>query len=236
MRRTGGEAGRHYSGPMASSEILAVGAAELSAVLLLLVVVVIPIATVAFARSGKAYSEIGKGRFAVDFDEESETSQQEEIRHQLASNLQAVVSQRLVQKAGGSGRVPAVEILINTPTIKEMLVEGRPLNTVRALIEEGVTQYGMQSFDQSLMKLLREGHVSETEALKHCTNPNEFELHLKGISATSNRTWQAVEQGTLPGATKPSTYGQPGNPEAGDPRSAPLGSVKGVLPSWMSKE
>jgi len=80
MRRTGGEAGRHYSGPMASSEILAVGAAELSAVLLLLVVVVIPIATVAFARSGKAYSEIGKGRFAVDFDEESETSQQEEIR------------------------------------------------------------------------------------------------------------------------------------------------------------
>jgi twitching motility protein PilT len=162
--------------------------------------------------------------------------QQEEIRHQLASNLQAVVSQRLVQKAGGSGRVPAVEILINTPTIREMLVQGKPLNTVRSLIEEGVTQYGMQSFDQSLMKLMREGHVSETEALKHCTNPNEFELHLKGISATSNRTWQAVEQGTLPGASKPSSYGTPNVPEPGDPRSAPLGSVKGGLPGWMSKE
>ncbi len=159
--------------------------------------------------------------------------QQEEIRHQLASNLQAVVSQRLVQKGGGSGRVPAVEIMINTPTIREMLVQGKPLDSVRSIIEEGVTQYGMQIFDQSLMRLLREGHVTETEALKHCTNPNEFELHLKGISATSNRTWQSVEQGPLPGDTKPSSYGVPGTPSAG---AAPLGSVKGGLPSWMSKE
>jgi twitching motility protein PilT len=162
--------------------------------------------------------------------------QQEEIRHQLASNLQAVVSQRLVQKAGGSGRVPAVEIMFNTPTIREMLVQGKPLDSVRSIIEEGVTQYGMQSFDQSLMKLLREGHVTEDEALKHCTNPNEFQLHLKGISATSDRTWTSVEQGNMPGATKPSSYGTPGSATDGDPRSAPLGSVKGGLPSWMSKE
>ncbi len=65
---------------MPASGILAVGAAELSLVLLLLIVVVVPIATIAFARSGKGYSEIGKGRFAVDFDEQSETGHQEEIR------------------------------------------------------------------------------------------------------------------------------------------------------------
>jgi hypothetical protein len=86
------------------------------------------------------------------------------------------------------------------------------------------------------MKLMREGHVTEDEALKHCTNPNEFALHLKGISATSDRTWTSVEQGQLPGRTKPSTYGAPTAHDPGEPRSAPLGSVQGGLPSWMSKE
>ena len=78
--RGGTVTGRHYSGPMSSSEILAVGATELSLVLLLLIVVVVPIAAVAFARSGKAYSEIGKGRYAVDFGEEANPAQEEEIR------------------------------------------------------------------------------------------------------------------------------------------------------------
>ncbi len=80
MRRLSGEAEGHYSGRMAGSGILAVGATELSVVLVLLLVVVVPIAAVAFARSGKAYSEIGKGRFAVDFDEGRETVHQEEVR------------------------------------------------------------------------------------------------------------------------------------------------------------
>lgn len=65
---------------MPASEILAVGASELMAVLILLCVVVIPIAAVAFARSGRAYDEIGKGRFAVDFDRGDESSEREEIR------------------------------------------------------------------------------------------------------------------------------------------------------------
>jgi hypothetical protein len=70
--------------------------------------------------------------------------QQEATRHQLAANLQAVVSQRLVQRRGGSGRVPAVEILINTPTIREMLQTGKSFEGLRSIIEEGVTNYGMQ--------------------------------------------------------------------------------------------
>lgn len=80
MRLTGGEAGRHYSGRMRASEILAIGAAELGGLLILLIVVVVPVAAIAFARSGKGYSEIGKGRFAVDFGEENEPDRQDEIR------------------------------------------------------------------------------------------------------------------------------------------------------------
>jgi twitching motility protein PilT len=123
--------------------------------------------------------------------------QQEEVRHQLAANLQAVVSQRLIPKRGGSGRVPSVEILINTPTVKEMLQLGKPLENLRSVIEEGVTQYGMQSFDQSLMRLLKDEIITEEEALRNCTNANEFQLHLKGINSSSDRTWAPVDSGVI---------------------------------------
>jgi twitching motility protein PilT len=166
-----------------------------------------------------------------------EPHQQEEIRHQLAANLQAVVSQRLVPKRGGSGRVPAVEILMNTPTIREMLQMGKPLDSLRTIIEEGVTQYGMQSFDQSLMKLLRDDMITEDEALKYCTNPNEFKLHLTGINSSSDRTWAPVEAGQLKNASRPSTYGPQGD-ETVDVPARPLGeaATRGGLPGWMSKQ
>ena len=80
MRSPCVKAARHYSAPMAGSEILAVGAAELSVVLVLLCVIVVPVAAIAFARSGKGYSEIGKGRFAVDYGESSEHEEREEVR------------------------------------------------------------------------------------------------------------------------------------------------------------
>jgi twitching motility protein PilT len=167
--------------------------------------------------------------------------QQEEIRHQLAANLQAVISQRLVQRRAGSGRVPAVEILVNTPTIREMLQLGKPLENLRAIIEEGVTQYGMQSFDQSLMRLLKQEVITEEEALRNCTNPNEFQLHLKGINSSSDRTWTHVDNESV--ATRPSGYGAPmGSPPPQRPKSVPggltgaPGTGKRALPDWMSKE
>jgi twitching motility protein PilT len=171
--------------------------------------------------------------------------QQDAVRHQLASSLQAVVSQRLVQRRGGSGRVPAVEILINTPTIREMLQTGRPLEGLRSIIEEGVTQYGMQSFDQSLMSLLKADVISEEEALRNCTNPNEFQLHLKGINSSSDRTWTPVETGQLPGQSNPNGYSATkGTPPPPRPKSVPggltggsgAGTVRGSLPDWMTKE
>jgi len=166
-----------------------------------------------------------------------EPYQQDAVRQQLAANLQAVVSQRLVPKRGGSGRVPAVEILFNTPTIREMLQMNKPLDGLRSIIEEGVTQYGMQSFDQSLMKLLRDELIIEDEALKYCTNPNEFALHLRGINASSDRTWAPVEAGQLKAETRASTYGNQAADQIEVP-ARPLGTAatRGGLPSWMSKD
>jgi len=129
--------------------------------------------------------------------------QHDEIRRSLAGNLRAVVSQRLVPREGG-GRVPAVEVMINTPTISEYMRSPDKLSQIRSAIEEGVTQYGMQTFDQALMNLLRTGIISEAEAIHHSTNAGEFALHLKGIQATSDRRWQPVEHGHLEHLTKPS--------------------------------
>jgi twitching motility protein PilT len=163
--------------------------------------------------------------------------QQEEIRQQLAANLVAVISQRLVARRGGSGRVPAVELLMNTPTIKEMLQTGKPLDNIRQIIEEGVTQYGMQSFDQSLMKLLKDDIITEDEALATCTNANEFQLHLKGIASTSDRTWQSVEQGNLQNASRPDGMAKPAQVKPNLPMGAGAGpAAGGGLPEWMTKE
>ena len=119
--------------------------------------------------------------------------QHEEVRISIASNLRAVVCQRLIPRADGAGRAPAVEIMVNTPTIREYILSPDKTALIGAVVAEGTSQYGMQTFDQSVMQLLREGLITEEEALKNCTNANEFALKLKGISATSDRLWQAVD-------------------------------------------
>src|SRR6266487_2288099 len=119
--------------------------------------------------------------------------QHEEVRLSLASNLRAVVCQRLIPRADGAGRVPAVEIMVGTPTIREYIMNPEKMALIGGIVAEGTSQYGMQTFDQSVMHLLREGLITEEEALKNCSNPNEFALKLKGISATSDRLWQAVD-------------------------------------------
>ena len=122
--------------------------------------------------------------------------QHEEVRLSIASNLSAVVSQRLIPRKDGAGRVPAAEVMVSTPTIREYILDPEKTTLLRAIIAEGTTQYGMQTFDQSVLQLLREDLISEEEALKNCNNPNELRLKLKGISAASDRTWQAVDAAT----------------------------------------
>jgi len=119
--------------------------------------------------------------------------QHDEVRMSIASNLRAVICQRLIPRSDGAGRVPACEVMVNTQTIKEFILNPDKLPMIQSAVAEGVTQYGMQTFDQSVLGLLREGKISEEEALKNCNNPNELSLKLKGISGTSDRMWQPVD-------------------------------------------
>jgi twitching motility protein PilT len=132
--------------------------------------------------------------------------QHDEVRRSIANNLKGVICQRLIPKVGG-GRVLAVEVLVNTPTIYDMICNPEKTHMVKQAMQDGVTQYGMQTFDQSVMALFKNGVISEEEALRHCTNPSEFQLHLRGIQATSDRRWQPVDRGVLEHNTKPSNTG-----------------------------
>jgi twitching motility protein PilT len=115
--------------------------------------------------------------------------QHEHVRVLLASTLVASISQRLIPTADGKGRVPAVEILINTPRIKEMILDAKRTMLIPQAMEEGYYEYGMQTFDQSVLKLYREGFITLEDALQNVTNPDEFLLRLKGIKTTSER-WE----------------------------------------------
>jgi twitching motility protein PilT len=136
--------------------------------------------------------------------------QHDEVRMSVASNLRAVICQRLIPRADGAGRVPAIEIMVNTPTIREFLTNPEKLPMIHNAVADGVTQYGMQTFDQSVLALMREGSISEEEALRNCNNPNELQLKLKGISATSDRLWRSVDAGALESAPSPPDSGLEG--------------------------
>src|ERR1700704_520966 len=111
--------------------------------------------------------------------------QQKQVRLQLASVLKAVVSQRLLPKADGNGRAPAVEVLISTPFIRDCIVDKEKTSLVHGAIASGTPQYGMQSFDQSIFGLFSQGLVSYEEALRWASNIDEFKLRVQGISSTS---------------------------------------------------
>jgi len=119
--------------------------------------------------------------------------QHQEIRYLLGATLQAVVAQRLIPLKEGKGRAPAVEVMIVTSTIREYIIDPNKTPLITQAIREGVSSHGMQSFDQSLMKLLSDGSISMEEALKCSSNPHEFSLRLKGIQATSDKTWESFE-------------------------------------------
>jgi twitching motility protein PilT len=144
--------------------------------------------------------------------------QHAEVRMSIAWNLRAAIAQRLVPRRDGGGRVPAIELMMSTPTIREFILDAAKVPLIHSAVAEGVTQYGMQTFDQSVLTLLRDGVISEEEALKNCNNPNELSLKLKGISATSDRTWQSVDAATDPSA------------------AAHAGGGVGAGADWMSRE
>jgi len=116
----------------------------------------------------------------LDFYDETERDQ---IRMSLAQNLHAIISQRLVPKASGSGVVPANEIMIRTPIIRKLLEEDK-IDKLASAIEAGERD-GMMSFNQCLLKLVNDGHITEELALEKATNPEQLQMNLKGIFLSS---------------------------------------------------
>jgi len=120
--------------------------------------------------------------------------QQKSIRIQLAGLLKAVISQRLMKSAKGNSRVPAVEVLMSTPLIRDYILHEEKTASIRDAIAAGTSQYGMQTFDQSLFYLYQSGLITLEEALRGSTNPDEFRLRLAGIQNTSSMAKEEMEQ------------------------------------------
>ena len=111
------------------------------------------------------------------------------VRNLLSTALEAVISLRLVPTKDGRNRVPACEVLINTATVRDNIRDAEKALNIPDLIKGGSVQYGMQSFDQSLMVWYQAGAISYESALFYSSNPSEFALRLSGIEGTSDRTF-----------------------------------------------
>jgi twitching motility protein PilT len=112
--------------------------------------------------------------------------QQRQIRLQLASVLRAVVSQRLVPRTTGSGRTAAVEVMISTAFIRECVADKDKTHLIHSAIAAGTSQYGMQTFDQHIFQLFKQGTVSFEDAMRFASNKDEFKLKVQGVSTTAD--------------------------------------------------
>ena len=118
--------------------------------------------------------------------------QQKQIRIQLAAVLRAVVSMRLVARKDGQGRVPAVEVLRATAFIRDCIENKEKTKLLATAIAGGRSQYGMQTFDQSLFELFQQGLITIEEALRQASNPDDFKLKIEGIESTADISQQPV--------------------------------------------
>src|SRR5881394_3073669 len=119
--------------------------------------------------------------------------QQKQIRLQLAAVLKAVVSLRLLPRADGLGRVPAAEVLITTAYIRDCIENKDKTKLIKDAIAQGTSQYGMQTFDQSLYMLYKNGLITLEETLRRASNPDEFRLKLQGIQSTADISKEEME-------------------------------------------
>lgn len=119
--------------------------------------------------------------------------QQKQVRLQLASVLQGIVSMRLVPRVDGKGRVPAVEVMMATNMVKECIVDKDRTHELNEVIASGYSQYGMQTFDQALMFLFQKNLITYDEALRQSSRPDDFALKVKGIDST-DEAWVEFER------------------------------------------
>jgi len=148
--------------------------------------------------------------------------EQEVVRVRLADSLHAVVSQRLLRRKDGHGRVAALEVLIVTPTIRDLILDQDRTAEIREFISEGRDQYGMQTFDQHLMDLVIQGAVDYETAVANASNPSDFELQMRTFRRKS-RTSTAYP------AAPPAA--EPANPAANAGPDDLMSDLSSLLPS-----
>jgi len=119
---------------------------------------------------------------------------QRQIRLQLSTIIKACISMRLIPKKDGQGRVPAIEVMINTPYIAECIRDREKTGLIRDAISAGVSQYGMQTFDQSIYHLYKEGYISYEQGLRYSSSPDNFKLRVMGIRSTLDVAMDDMEK------------------------------------------
>jgi twitching motility protein PilT len=115
--------------------------------------------------------------------------QHDEVRLMLSDCLVGIISMRLLPLKGGKGRVPASEVLVNTAAIREYILDRDKQGLIESAIAEGNTQYGSQTFDQSILRLYNDQVIDYDIAYQSATNPDDLDLKIRGIEGTSDRGW-----------------------------------------------
>jgi len=119
---------------------------------------------------------------------------QRQVRFQLSSILKAVISMRLIPKKDGTGRVPAVEVMINTPYVQECIRDREKTILIRDAISAGISQYGMQTFDQAVYRLYEQGYISFEQGSRYSSSPDNFKLRVMGIRSTMDLALEDMEK------------------------------------------
>ena len=132
--------------------------------------------------------------------------QHQQIRLLLAGTLRSIICQRLIPRSDTPGRVPALEIMVNSAAIKECIMVPEKTIEIPELMASGSVQYGMQTFDQSIMKLFKQGMISFEEAMNNATNPDDFDLRLRGITGAADR-WEDENAPAQEASDTPKTQG-----------------------------
>ena len=137
--------------------------------------------------------------------------QQTQARLQLCSVLKGVISQRLVARADGMGMVPAVEILVSTARVRELIADVKRTREIHEAIATGRDPYGMVSFDQSLTELVKNRFVTYEDAISASTNPDDFALFFRGVSKGGQvgqdfNVSTASQPGSVGGTMPPGQY------------------------------
>ena len=125
--------------------------------------------------------------------------QQQQVRIQLAGVLTAVISQRLIPRADATGRVPAVEVMVSTAFIRDCIVDRDKTHLIRDAIAQGTSQYGMQTFDQSIFRLYEQKLISKADALHWASNADEFKLRIQGITTSGDEARDEMARASAAG-------------------------------------